>query len=96
VATPATTDDVWIPIVAARGWLIVTRDSRIQHRRAEIAAVRDSGARMIALASRDATGVWAQLEVFMSQWRRIEALTARPGPFITSVSRTAMSDVDLD
>jgi hypothetical protein len=28
--------------------------------------------------------------------RRIEALTARPGPFITSVSRTAMSDVDLD
>lgn len=95
IARPSTDDDTWIPIVAAAGWLIITRDSRIQHRRAEIAAVRGNGARMVALASSDATGVWAQLEVFMSQWRRIEALATRAGPFISTVSRTAMSDVDL-
>jgi hypothetical protein len=39
---------------------------------------------------------WGQLEVFMTQWRRIEALTAEPGPFITRVSRTAMTAIALD
>jgi hypothetical protein len=95
ITTPATEDSTWIPVVSDAGWLIVTRDSRIQHRRAEINAVRDSSARMLALASRDAAGVWSQLEVFMSQWRRIEALTVRPGPFICTVSRTALNEVDL-
>lgn len=41
----STKDPVWIEQVAALGWLIVTRDSRIQQHRAEIAAVRESGAR---------------------------------------------------
>ena len=49
ITDPAARDDVWIPQVAARGWLIVTRDSRIQQHRAEIEAVKASGARMIAL-----------------------------------------------
>ncbi len=52
IADPAAKDDVWIPQVATLGWLIVTRDSRIQQHRAEIAAVKDSRARMVALAHR--------------------------------------------
>jgi hypothetical protein len=43
-------DDVWIAQVASLGWLIITRDSRIASKRAELAAVRDSGARMVALS----------------------------------------------
>lgn len=66
-----TLDTVWIPEVARRGWLIVTRDSRIQERTAEIDAVRTNSARMIALSSADAKTTWAQLEVFMSQWRAV-------------------------
>jgi hypothetical protein len=41
-------DEVWIPQVAREGWLIITRDSRIQERTAELAAVRDNAARMVA------------------------------------------------
>ena len=33
-------DTVWIPETAQRGWLIITRDSAIQGRTAEINAVR--------------------------------------------------------
>jgi PIN domain-containing protein len=33
-------DEDWIPVVAARGWLIITRDSKIIENRAEINAVR--------------------------------------------------------
>jgi len=47
--------------------LIITRDSDIQHHRAEIAAVRTSGTRMIALAGDEARGTWDQLEVLMCQ-----------------------------
>jgi PIN domain-containing protein len=43
ITDPGTHDSVWIPQVAAKGLLIVTRDRNIQDNRAEIAAVRDYG-----------------------------------------------------
>jgi 3-methyladenine DNA glycosylase Tag len=89
-------DTDWIPQVAARGWLIVTRDSMIIQNRNEITAVRENKEKMAALNQRDAQTKWGQLEVFMTQWRRIEALTSEPGPFIWRVSRTAMTLIALD
>jgi len=91
----STLDEVWIPQVAAQGWVILTRDSRIQDQPAEIGAVRAYGTRMVALAAADAGTVWAQLELFMTQWRRIEACTDEPGPFIYSATRTRFRAVPL-
>lgn len=89
-------DPQWIPAVAQQGWVIVTRDSNIQRRRAEVAAVRDNGARMVAIAGPDARGTWEQLEVLMVNWRRIVAWADEPGPFIYSVTRTgAPRQIDL-
>lgn len=81
--------------MAARGWLIITRDSKIIENRGEISAVRESGAKMVALNQRDARTKWGQLEVFMTRWRDIESLTAEPGPFIWRASRTAMTPISL-
>jgi PIN like domain len=67
ITSIAVKDPVWIPQVTALGWLIITRDAKIQEHTAEIAAVRDNGARMVALGSRDARGTFDQLEVFMCQ-----------------------------
>jgi hypothetical protein len=89
-------DTDWIPQVAARGWLIITRDSMISQNRNEITAVRENNAKMVALNQRDAQTKWGQLEVFMTQWRRIDGLTAQPGPFIWRTSRTAMTPIALD
>jgi 3-methyladenine DNA glycosylase Tag len=88
-------DSIWIAEVAARGWLIITRDRNILRHQAEVAAVRDNGARMIALAGADAIGSWAQLEVVMCQWRAIEALIDEPGPFIYSATRTGLRALTL-
>jgi hypothetical protein len=33
--------------------------------------------------------------MFMTQWRRIEALIPEPGPFIWRVSRTAMTPIAI-
>jgi hypothetical protein len=96
ITSPDVLDTDWIPQVAARGWLIITRDSMIIQNRNEIAAVRETKAKMVALNQRDAQTKWGQLEVFMTQWRRVEALTAEPGPFIRRVSRTAMTAIALD
>ena len=89
IASPDVLDTDWIPDVAGRGWLIVTRDSMILQNRNEIAAIRENNAKMVALNQRDAQTKWGQLEVFMTQWRHIEALTGERGPFIWRVSRTA-------
>jgi hypothetical protein len=95
VTSPATDDTVWIPETARHGWLIITRDSRIQHHRAEIEAVRTSGARMVSLAGEEARGTWDQLELVMCQWRAIERRLDEPGPFIYLATRTTLRPVDL-
>jgi hypothetical protein len=95
ITNPDTPDEIWIPITASHGWLIITRDGRIQRHRAEIDAVRTSGARMIALAGEEAIGTWQQLEVVMGQWRAIERCLAEPGPFIFTATRTTLRPVDL-
>lgn len=97
ITTPATLDRDWIPEVARRGWLIVTRDRRIRDHRAEIDAVREYGAKMVTLASDEAQGTWNQLEVLLCQWRTIdERVIDEPGPFVYRASRTALRLQDLD
>ena len=88
IDSPAVKDPVWIPTVAAQGWLIITRDKAIQDNLAEIDAVRNTGAKMVNLASAAASNTWNQLEVLMSRWRDIEPLINQPGPFIYVASRT--------
>jgi hypothetical protein len=50
---------------------------------------------MINLAADDAIGTFAQFEVLMCQWRRIEALAEEEGPFIYSVTRTSFRRIEL-
>lgn len=95
ITSPHLSDAEWIPQTSRQGWLVLTRDTAIQHNRAEIAAVRDSGARMVALSGPEAGTTWAQLEIIMCQWRRIEALLADPGPFIYAATRTSLRPVSL-
>lgn len=95
VTSPAALDTEWIPVVAAAGWLIITRDSRIQDRPAELGAVKEHGAKMVALAGKDALGTWHQLEVLFSRWRAIEPLAATPGPFIYAATRSGLRRVSL-
>ena len=95
IADPGTEDDIWIPRVAALGYLIITRDSRIQQHRAEIAAVKTNNARMVALSGDEARGTWQQLEVLRRHWRASEVLATRPGPFVYTARRASLKAVDL-
>lgn len=90
ITTTRTIDSVWLPIVCKQQLLILTRDGKIRQHRAEISAVIENRGRMVALSSDDATNVWAQLEVIMTQWRRIEDLVDLPGPFIYTATRSSL------
>jgi hypothetical protein len=95
ITSPAVKDSKWIPEVARRGWLIVTRDRHVQEHRLEIAAVRDNGARMVALTGEEARSVFDQLEVVMCRWRDIERCLQEPAPFIYAATRTSLRKVPL-
>jgi PIN like domain len=95
ITNTGTDDAIWIPETARQGWLIITRDRRIQEHRAEVEAVRSSGARMVNLASDEAFDRFAQLEVLMCQWRRVEAMLEEKGPFIYALTRTSCRAVPL-
>lgn len=90
---PTDHDIDWIPRVAKAGWLIITRDANIRVHKAEIDAVIDSGARLVALAGQDATNRWNQLELVMTRWRDIEKLAELPGPFVYAAYRTALTPI---
>ena len=95
VTSPAAKDPVWLPIVTARGWVVITRDSHIASRPGEVDAVRQHRARLVVLSGKHARGPWQQLEILMAQWRRIEELVANPGPWIYSATRTGLGPVRI-
>lgn len=95
VAGPHVQDTDWIPVVADAGWLIITRDRRIQDHHLEVAAVRDSGAKMVNLTADTASTTWGQLEVVMRHWRTMEKLQRQPGPFIYRASLAKLNEIDL-
>ena len=87
IVTVQTPDREWIPRVASEGWIAITRDRRIKSRPDERAAVVSSRARHVTLVGRDALGVWGQLEIVMSRWRKLEELAELPGPWVYGIGR---------
>jgi len=50
---------------------------------------------MVNLAGEETIGTFAQLEVLMSQWRRIASLLEEKGPFIYTLTRTKLRRLEL-
>ena len=81
-------DVEWIPVVVARGWVIVSRDQAIHRNPLERAVLFRAGARAFILTSSNVTGVEAGT-IFLRHIEKIEALVReKPPPFIARVNRT--------
>jgi hypothetical protein len=90
ITSTAVLDVDWIPVVAAEGWVIITRDRAIQRRPHELRAVTDNLAKMVVISSNEKLTKWHQLEVVICQWRKIEGLAPVPGPWIYTITRTSI------
>ena len=78
---PDAEDTVWLPEVARRGWVILTKDRSIGRKRNELAAIKLVGARVFALTAAQITAAEAT-ERFVAALDQIERIVAStPGPF---------------
>jgi predicted nuclease of predicted toxin-antitoxin system len=75
-------DEEWIPQVAERGWVILTKDKNIRRHAGEREAVVTAHARIITLTSGNMRG--ADMAVlFVAHLTEMEDLaTAQPAPFV--------------
>ena len=79
-------DDVWIPAVTEKGWLILTKDGRIRKRAGHLEALRAAGAAAFILTSADATGS-ENANAFLRALDRVRRLAAKyMRPLIATVS----------
>ena len=80
-------DHVWIPEVARRGWVILTKDKRIRHASVEIEALRGARARYVCLSAANLTGP-EQADCLVKHWKTIDSVVVnKPVPLIVSVTR---------
>jgi predicted nuclease of predicted toxin-antitoxin system len=75
-------DESWIPQVAARGWVILTKDKNIRRRAGEREALVTASARIITLTSGNMTGE-TMARLFVGNLQEMEQLAAlQPAPFV--------------
>ena len=78
-------DTDWLPIVASRGWVVLTADRKIAYRHLERLAVEQSKARLFVLVSGNMTGPDMAI-VFVKAINSIKRFVSqKPGSFIAKV-----------
>lgn len=91
ITGPATADSVWIPLVADRGWVAITRDAKISRRPWETQTLLAHSAKHVTISGSEGTGVWAQLEILMRNWRAIDRLWEETGPYMYTATRSRLT-----
>lgn len=80
---PRQTEDLdWMPIVAERGLVVVTRDRFAI--KAEWAAFQEYGLRAFRVAARGEQSIWSTVQLLAGSWARMERFVreAGPGPWL--------------
>lgn len=91
---PKVQDHVWIPEVAGRDWVILTKDKNIRRSPVEIQALRLAKARYVCLSATSMRGD-EQAACFLQHWKTIESVVAhKPVPLIVSVTRNHVQWLD--
>ena len=83
---PGTKDTEWVPEVARRGWVVLSKDLNIASNALERITLFESGARVFLLSQQDLSGP-AQATAFLQALRRIRNIArSEPPPFIARVA----------
>ncbi len=79
-------DVVWLPEVAKRGWVILTKDSMISKNPMERNAVARAGVKMFTLSSANLSGE-KMVEIFLNAVVKMQYFAiSHPAPFIAKVN----------
>ena len=81
-------DPVWLTAVGQRGWVVLTKDTRIRYRVIEISALRAARVRAFVLTAKGDLSGPEMAAIFIRALPAIRKLCARtPPPFIARVTR---------
>jgi hypothetical protein len=90
-----TPDEIWIPEVGARGWVVLTKDKAIRRNSAERRAVIVARARILTLPRGSYTGA-EMAEIILSNRPKIgRFLKNHPPPFIARISASGIELSEL-
>ena len=93
---PKIQDADWIPEVAGRGWVILTKDKNIRRLSVEVQALRAAQARYVCLSAANMTGE-AQVACLLQHWKTIDSVVAsKRAPLIVAVTRANVQWLDGD
>lgn len=91
---PKIQDSDWIPEVAGRGWVILTKDKNIRRLQVEVQALQQAKARYVCLSSANMTGD-AQVDCLLHHWKTIDSVVgSKPAPLIVTVTRANVQWLD--
>jgi predicted nuclease of predicted toxin-antitoxin system len=86
-------DEDWIPVVSARGWVILTKDKNIRRRLGEREAVLLANARVMTLSSGNMRSQ-EMADLLVARLAEMEKLANdHPPPFVAVVSPTGIQVV---
>ncbi len=93
--TPDALDTEWLPYVGERGWVVLSKDDRLRHRKIELVAIRSASVGVFILTSGNLTGD-LMAEAFVAALPRMRAITGRETrPFVATVARNGDVRVKL-
>ncbi len=89
-----TLDTDWIPAVAARNLVVISRDKAIRTKPAEIALLRAHDLRIFWIARKKDRGTWGNLVLLVRRWEEIESIVANrgPGPWFMAMGESRISE----
>ena len=77
-------DTIWLERAGGEGWVVLTKDSRIRYRAAEMAALAGGGVRAFVLAAGNLSAA-EQAARFTANARSITRACQEAGPFVYAV-----------
>lgn len=95
---PLGTPDLdWMPVIARRHLIVVTRDKRIRTRPAELRSYWEHGIRSVWIGAKQDLGPRQQVDVFLQHEGRLQReITKRgPGPWAVSMSPSGVRPLNL-
>jgi hypothetical protein len=87
----------WMPIIAQRDLIVVTRDRHIRSRPAELHAYLELGIRSVWLGAKRDLGPVDQREIFLKHEQRLlrEIVKRGPGPWALAMTPSGVSPIRL-
>ena len=92
-----TPDDVWLPIIGARGLVVITRDKRIRYRTVEKRAWLTYGVRGFVLTGTGSQSTADSVAILDRHWQTMMAIieSDAEGPWMHAVTAGGLRPIDL-